>query len=49
MGQILADDVEAKVRSLPGVADVKVELTFDPPWSPERMSEEGRLELGMFY
>jgi probable FeS assembly SUF system protein SufT len=49
MGQVLADDVEAKVRALPGVGDVKVELTFDPPWSPERMSEEGRLELGMFY
>jgi probable FeS assembly SUF system protein SufT len=49
MGQVLADDVTAKLRGLPGVADVKVELTFDPPWSPERMSEEGRLELGMFY
>ena len=49
MGQILADDVQSKVRSLSGVADVKVELTFEPPWSPERMSEEGRLELGMFY
>jgi probable FeS assembly SUF system protein SufT len=49
MGQILADDVQSKVRALSGVADVKVELTFDPPWSPDRMSEEGRLELGMFY
>jgi len=49
MGQILADDVEARVRALPGVRSVRVELTFDPPWSPERMSEEGRLELGMFY
>ena len=29
--------------------EVKVELTFEPPWSPDRMSEEGRLELGMFY
>ncbi len=49
MGQVLADDVEYRVRALPGVSSVKVELTFDPPWSPERMSEEGRLELGMFY
>ncbi|MEN0062958.1 MAG: putative Fe-S cluster assembly protein SufT [Myxococcota bacterium] len=49
MGQILADDVEARVKALPGVQTVRVELTFDPPWSPERMSEEGRLELGMFY
>jgi probable FeS assembly SUF system protein SufT len=49
MGQVLADDVESKVKALPGVTDVKVQLTFDPPWSPDRMSEEGRLELGMFY
>lgn len=49
MGQVLADDVEMRVRSLPAVADVSVELTFDPPWTPDRMSEEGRLELGMFY
>ncbi|HHO54629.1 MAG TPA: putative Fe-S cluster assembly protein SufT [Deltaproteobacteria bacterium] len=49
MGQILADDVEMRIRAIPGVKDVRVDLTFDPPWSPERMSEEGRLELGMFY
>lgn len=49
MGQVLADDVEMKVRAIPGVREVRVELTFDPPWSPERMSEEARLELGMFY
>lgn len=49
MGQVLADDVSAKIRAMPGVAGVNVELTFDPPWGPDRMSEEGRLELGMFY
>lgn len=49
MGQVLADDVEMRVRSLPAVADVTVELTFDPPWTQDRMSEEGRLELGLFY
>lgn len=49
MGQVLADDVQSKVESLPGVRAARVELTFDPPWSPERMSEEGRLELGMFW
>jgi probable FeS assembly SUF system protein SufT len=49
MGQVLADDVQRKVESLPGVRRASVELTFDPPWSPERMSEEGRLELGMFW
>lgn len=49
MGQVLTDDVTGKLKALPGVGDVKVDLTFDPPWGPERMSEEGRLELGMFY
>lgn len=48
MGQILTDDVDAKVRRLPGVADVRVDLVFDPPWSPEHMSEAARLELGFF-
>ncbi len=48
MGQVLKDDVEARVRELPGVAEVQVELTFDPPWSPDLMSEAARLDLGMF-
>ena len=39
--------VENAVRGVVGVSDVKVELTFDPPWSMEMISEEGRLELGM--
>ncbi|MCA9493496.1 MAG: DUF59 domain-containing protein [Myxococcales bacterium] len=49
MGQVLTDDVTDKLTRLPGTGEVSVELTFDPPWGPERMSEEGRLELGMFY
>ncbi len=49
MGQVLTDDVTSKLRGMPGVGEVKVELTFEPPWGPDRMSEEGRLELGMFY
>jgi len=48
MGQVLADDVEATVRALPGVERVEVEIVFDPPWSPDLMTEEARLELGMF-
>jgi len=48
MGQVLKDDVEAKVRELPGVSEALVDLTFDPPWTPERMSEEARLELGFY-
>ena len=40
-------EVEEKVRSIDEVNSAEVELTFDPPWSQELMSEEARLELGM--
>jgi len=43
----LPGDVERAVRSVPGVTDVKLELTFDPPWSKERMSEAAKLALGI--
>lgn len=41
-------DVETKARAVPGVKDVKVELVWDPPWDPSRMSEAAMLQLGMF-
>ena len=40
--------VENAAASVAGVREVKVNLTFDPPWTPERMSDEARLELNMF-
>lgn len=43
----LPRDVESKVRSIPGVKDVKVDLVFDPPWDPSKMSMAARLQLGM--
>jgi FeS assembly SUF system protein len=43
----LPGEVERAVRSVPGVTDVKLELTFDPPWSKERMSEAAKLALGL--
>ena len=43
----LPGDVERAVRSVPGVTDVKLELTFDPPWSKDRMSEAAKLALGI--
>ena len=43
---MLPGDVEEKVREVPGVTDVKVEVTFDPPWDQSMMSDEARLELG---
>ncbi len=38
--------VEAAVRGIEGVDDVKVNMVFEPPWTPEKMSDEARLELG---
>ena len=43
----LPGDVERVVRAVPGVTDVKLELTFDPPWTKERMSEAAKLALGI--
>jgi FeS assembly SUF system protein len=40
-------EVEDKVKSLKMVKDAEVEITFDPPWTQELMSEEAKLELGM--
>lgn len=42
----IPSEVETKVRMMPGVSDVNVELTFDPPYTQEMMSEAARLELG---
>lgn len=38
--------VEGAVRGIEGVEDVAVNMVFDPPWAPDRMSDEARLELG---
>ena len=43
----LPGDVERAVRAVSGVTDVKLELTFDPPWSKDRMSEAAKLALGI--
>ncbi len=40
-------EVEDKLRVLPGVSSAKVEITWDPPWDPSRMSEAAKLQLGM--
>lgn len=39
--------VEEKVLEIPGVKDAEIELTFDPPWTPERISEEYKKKLGL--
>jgi FeS assembly SUF system protein len=46
-GEIL-HDVQMKVEEIPEVMDCHVQLTFDPPWNKEMMTEEAKLELGFF-
>jgi len=41
-------EVESRVKAVEGVTDAAVELVWDPPWDPSRMSEAARLELGFF-
>jgi FeS assembly SUF system protein len=43
----LPAQVEEKVRAVPGVTSAKVEVVWDPPWEPSRMSEAAKLQLGM--
>ena len=45
--QALPREVEDRVRAVPGVTDVKIDLVFDPPWDRSRMSEAARLQLGL--
>lgn len=45
--QSLPADVEGKVRAVEGVNDVKIDLVWDPPWDPSKMSDAARLQLGM--
>jgi probable FeS assembly SUF system protein SufT len=47
MGPTLARDAEQRLLSLTGVASANVELVWEPPWSPERISQAGREKLGM--
>ncbi len=44
----LPGDVETKVKMLPDVTDVRMELTFEPPWDKDKMSEVAKFELGFF-
>ncbi len=46
-GGHLPAEVERAARAVPGVTDVKLELTFDPPWTKARMSEAAKLALGI--
>ena len=47
MGEILVQDAQEKIAVIPTVADVRVELVFDPPWNQSMMSDEARLQTGL--
>ncbi len=47
VAETLPVEVEEKVKSLNAIKDAEVEITFDPPWTQDLMSEEAKLELGM--
>ena len=46
VGPMIQENVDQIVRSMPEVEDVEVELTWDPPWSPEKMSDDAKFILG---
>src|SRR4029079_3728929 len=48
-GPMIQEDIHRVVAELPGVEDVEIELTWDPPWTPERMSEDAKFILGFGY
>ena len=46
MGQYMVEDIKSKIAILEYMTNVNVDITFDPPWSPEMMTEEGKQKLG---
>jgi metal-sulfur cluster biosynthetic enzyme len=47
MGGTIAADAQQKIETLPGVDEARVEIVWDPPWSPQMISPEGREKLGI--
>jgi metal-sulfur cluster biosynthetic enzyme len=45
-GAMIQEDIDRAVHEIPGVESVDAELTFDPPWTPEKMSEDAKFILG---
>jgi metal-sulfur cluster biosynthetic enzyme len=46
VGPMIQEDIHRVTTELPGVEEVEVELTFDPPWTPEKMSDDAKFILG---
>ena len=47
IGPMIIEQIQENLGIIPGVKDVDVEITFDPMWNPEKMSEEARADLGL--
>ncbi len=47
MGEMIASDARQKILELPGVSEAKVDLVWDPPWDPSRISDEAKQKLGI--
>ena len=47
MGPYIAQQAEWRLAELEGVDDINVEMVFDPPWTPDQITEEGKKQLGM--
>lgn len=47
MGPVIAADAQARILTIDGIDDARVELVWDPPWNQEMISEEGKMKLGM--
>ncbi len=45
--ETIHEDITRAVKAIPGIKDVEIDLTFDPPWHPEMMSDSAKAELGL--
>jgi FeS assembly SUF system protein len=47
VAESMPGEIELRIGAVPGIRDAEVELVWDPPWDPQKMSDEAKLELGM--
>ena len=47
IGPMITEQIQENIGIIPGVKDVDVEFTFDPPWNPDKMSDEAKADLGI--
>jgi metal-sulfur cluster biosynthetic enzyme len=47
IGPLIVEQIHENISLIPGVTDVDIEFTFNPPWSPEKMTDEARADLGL--